>query len=397
MSLRGKSGIVGLGEFKPSRYTEGATTLGMLAQVAHAAIADSGFELGEVDGLITESFAEAPFMAPSTVVEYLGLRAKFAEVVDLGGATGAGMALRAAAAISSGLCETVVCLTAARREKRSTAGPKRTASTGWTGRRVDRTPYAEFEEPYGAIGANFGYAMIAQRYMHEHALTPEQLAKIAVAQRYNACHNPNALFFGQPITVEDVLNSPMICDPLHLLEIVMPVAGAAALVVTSARRANKAKQPPVYILGAGEQTTHRSITYAPSLTDSAVKGAADAAFKMAGVRRKDIDIASIYDCYTITVLISLEDAGFAKKGQGGAFIDGHNLQFDGDFPLNPHGGQLSFGQAGLAGGMSHVTEAARQLMARSQGRQVKKPRLAFVNGNGGIMSEQVSLILGRDH
>ena len=117
---------------------------------------------------------------------------------------------------------------------------------------------------------------------------------------------------------------------------------------------------------------------------------------MAGVRRKDIAVASLYDCYTITVLLTLEDAGFAKKGQGGQFVDDHSLQFDGDFPLNPHGGQLSFGQAGLAGGMSHVTEAARQVMGKAPGRQVKKCDYAFVNGNGGIMSEQVSLIFGRD-
>ena len=397
MSLRGKTAIVGLGEFRPTRYTEGATTLGMLAEVAREAIADAGIEMGAVDGLITEGFAEAPFMAPSTLVEYLGMKAKFAEVVDLGGATGAGMALRAAAAINAGLCETVVCLTAARREKRTTAGPKRSAGTGWAGRRVDRTPYSEFEVPFGAVGANYGYAMIANRYMYEYELKPEQLAKIAVAQRYNACHNPNALFFGQPITIEDVLNSPVIMDPLHLLEIVMPVAGAAALVVTTARKAKKLKHAPAYILGVGEHTTHRSITYAPSLTDSAIKVAAETAFKMAGVRRKDIGLASIYDCYTITVLISLEDAGFVKKGRGGAFVDEHNLQWDGDFPLNPHGGQLSFGQAGLAGGMSHVTEAARQLMGRAKGRQVKKPEFAYVNGNGGIMSEQVSLILGRNN
>jgi acetyl-CoA acetyltransferase len=397
MSLRGKAAIVGIGEFRPSRYTEGATTLGMLAEVGREAIADAGLEMGEVDGLITESFAEAPFMAPSTVVEYLGLKVKFAEVVDLGGATGAGMALRAAAAISAGLCETVVCMTAARREKPRSDRPRSAPNAGFAGRRTDRTPYSEFEAPFGAIGANFGYALIANRYRYEYGVTPEQLAKIAVAQRYNACHNPNALFFGQPITVEDVLNSPVIVDPLHLLEIVMPVAGAAALVVTSAKKAKKSKRPPAFILGGGEHTTHRSITYAPSLTNSAIKAAADTAFKMAGVRRKDIDVASIYDCYTITVLISLEDAGFVKKGQGGRFVDEHNLQWDGDFPLNPHGGQLSFGQAGLAGGMSHVTEAARQVMGRAAGRQVRKPEFAFVNGNGGIMSEQVSLILGRDN
>lgn len=396
MSLRGRAAIIGIAERPPSRYTEGETTLGMLAEIARQAVADAGMELGEVDGLITENFAEAPFMAPSTVVEYLGLRARFAEIVDLGGATGAGMVARAAAAIAAGLCTTCVCITAARREKRTTAGPRRSSSTGWAGRRTDRTPYSEFEEPYGAIGANFGYAMIANRYRYEYGVTPEQLAKIAVAQRYNACHNPDALFFGQPITIEDVLSSPVIVDPLHLLEIVMPVAGAAAVVVTSKKRARRAKHPPAWILGAGEQTTHRSITYAPSLTDTAIAAAADAAFDMAGVRRKDIDLVSVYDCYTITVLLTLEDAGFAKKGRGGRFVEDHNLQFDGDFPLNPHGGQLSFGQAGLAGGMSHVTEAARQLMGRAQGRQVRKPELAFVNGNGGIMSEQVSLILGRD-
>jgi len=397
MTLRGKTAIVGVAEHRPTRYTEGATTLGMLADVAMRAIADAGLEPAEVDGLLTASFAEAPFMAPATVVEYMGLDVHYSGVVDLGGATGAGMVARAAAAITAGLCETVVCTTATRRERRTTGGQRSSASSGFAGRRVDRTPESEFETPFGAIGANYGYAMIANRYRHEYGVTPEQLAKIAVAQRYNACHNPDALFFGQPISVEDVLQSPMIVDPLHLLEIVMPVAGAAAVVVTSARKAKKLKQRPVYLLGAGEHTTHRSITYAPSLTDTAIRAAADAAFAMAGVRRKDIALASLYDCYTITVLLTLEDAGFAKKGQGGAFVESHNLQFDGDFPLNPHGGQLSFGQAGIAGGMSHVTEAARQLMGRAQGRQVRKCDLAFVNGNGGIMSEQVSLILGRDN
>jgi len=396
MSLRGKAAIVGVAEFRPSRYTEGATTLGMLAQVACDAIADAGLDMAEVDGVIVENFAEAPFMAPATIAEYLGLDAAFTEIVDLGGATGAGMVSRAAAAIAAGLCETVVCTTATRRERRTNEGPRRTAASGFSGRRVDRTPSTEFDTPYGAIGANYGYAMIANRYIYEYGVTPEQLAKIAVAQRYNACHNPDALFFGQPITVDDVLNSPVIVDPLHMLEIVMPVAGAAAVVVTSAEKAARMKHPPAYLLGAGEHTTHKSITWAPSLTDSAIKAAADRAFAMAGVRREDVDIASIYDCYTITVLVSIEDAGFCKKGEGGAFVDAHNLQFDGDFPLNPHGGQLSFGQAGTAGGMSHVTEAARQIMGRGAGRQVKDCELAFVNGNGGIMSDQVSLILGRN-
>ncbi len=395
MSLRGQAAIVGIAERKPTRFTEGETTLGMLAKVTMEAVADAGLEPGDVDGVITEAFAEVPSMVPAALVEYLGIDAAFAEIVDLGGATGAGMVVRAAAAIQAGLCETVVCHTGARIQKRGPATQRRSRGGAWAGRVRDRSPSFEFEAPFGG-SANIGYAMVANRYAHEYGLTPEQRAKVAVAQRYNACHNEDALFYGKPITVRDVLDSPMIADPLRLLEIVMPCAGAAAVVVTSAERARTLRHPPAYVLGAGEHVTHKSLSYAPSLTDTAIKASADRAFEMAGVGRDDIDLASLYDCYTITVILTLEDAGFAAKGEGGAFVDAHDLRWDGDFPVNSHGGQLSFGQGGLAGGMSHVTEAARQIMGRAPGRQIPGCDLAFVNGNGGIMSEQVSLILGRD-
>ena len=165
--------------------------------------------------------------------------------------------------------------------------------------------------------------------------------------------------------------------------------------MTSAEKAREPRKQPAYLLGAGEYLTHKSITYAPSLTNSAIRPAADRAFEQARVAREDIKLASIYDCYTITVVISLEDAGFCAKGEGGDFVATHDLTFQGDFPMNTHGGQLSFGQPGLAGGMSHVTEAARQVMGVCGDRQVPDCDLAYVNGNGGIMSEQVSLILGR--
>lgn len=390
MSLRGRAAIVGIGELKPTRYTEGETTLTMLAKAGLAAIEDSGIPFHEIDGLLTQPLPETQMLAPSTVIEFLGLRTSFAEVVDLGGATGAGMVWRAAAAISAGLCNACLCVTGARRQAR----PEARGRMGWGGMR-DASPFAEFEAPYGAIGANFGYAMIAMRYMHEYGVSPEQLAKIAVDQRYNACANPDAIFYGQPITVEDVLSSPVIVDPLHMLEIVMPAAGAAAIVVTSAERAKGLPHSPAYVLGAGERCTHKAITYAPSLTESAIATAAEDAFRMAAVERRDIGLASIYDCYTITVLLTLEDAGFCAKGEGGRFVEEHDLRYHGDFPLNTHGGQLSFGQAGLAGGMSHVTEAARQIQGRAGERQVRGLEFAYVNGNGGIMSEQVSLILGR--
>ena len=388
MSFRGLAAIVGIGELKPTRYTEGETTIGMLAKAGICAIEDSGIPFQEIDGLIVHPIADVGMLAPSTLIEFLGLKTNYAESVDLGGATGAGMVWRAAAAIAEGLCTSCLCLTGARREQRR-------GRMGWGGMQ-DRSAYAEFESPYGAIGANFGYAQIAHRYMYEYGVTPAQLAKIAVHQRYNACANPDAIFYAQPITIEDVLNSPVIVDPLHMLEIVMPAAGAAALVITSAEKARTLKNKPVYILGAGERCTHKAITYAPSLTDTPIKAAADAAFQMAGIRRDQIGLASIYDCYTITVLLSLEDAGFCGKGEGGKFVEEHDLRYHGDFPLNTHGGQLSFGQPGLAGGMSHVTEAARQIQGRAGERQVKELAFAFVNGNGGIISEQVSLILGRN-
>jgi acetyl-CoA acetyltransferase len=221
------------------------------------------------------------------------------------------------------------------------------------------------------------------------------MAKVAVDQRKNALKNPLAAFGDKPLTIDDVLNSRMIVDPLHLFEIVSPCSGGSAVIIASPEVAKWAKNPPIWLLGAGEYSNHSSITYAPSLTESPIKPAADTAFKMAGVERKDVDLVCPYDCYTITVLVTLEDAGFCKKGHGGPFAAEHDLSYAGDFPCNTHGGQLSFGQPGLGGGMSHVVEGIRQLMGRGEGRQVKDAALAYVNGNGGIMSEQVSLILER--
>lgn len=390
MSIRGVAAITGVGELKPTRHTEGRTTLDMIAEVSRMAAADAGIELRELDGLLVDPFNDSPLVIPSTVAEYLGLDVTFAELVDLGGATGAGMVWRAAAAIAAGQCETCLCVSATPRESRRTIG--------WSGAmaRPYLSPDAEFDFPYGAIGANFAYALIAQRYAHEYSLTDQQRAKVAVDQRANACANPNAIFHGEPLTIDDVLASPVVLDPLHLLEIVMPCAGGAALIVTSAEKAKRGKRPPAYLLGAGEHLTHKSIAHAPSLTNTAIKAAADRAFETAGVSRSDIKLASVYDCYTIAVLLTLEDAGFCGKGAAGAFVEEHDLTWKGDFPVNTHGGQLSFGQPGLAGGMSHVTEAARQVMGVAGERQIEDCDLAYVNGNGGFMSEQVSLVLGSD-
>ena len=381
------------------RNTEGETTLSLMAKAGLAAVADAGLTLGDIDGLLVHPIGGVSMLAPSTVLEYMGTEVDFAEVVDLGGASGAGMVWRAVAAIEAGMCNACVCITGASRRKRTprpaTNGQRKgTGSGGWN--IPDRSPWAEFEVPYGNVGANVGYAMIANRYLHEYGATPEQLAKVAVHQRDNACRNPDAIFYGEPITVDDVLDSPMVADPLHLLEIVMPAGGAAAVVVVGPELARTADRPAAWLLGAGERITHKTITYAPSLTDTAIQASAARAFDQAGVSPDRIGLASVYDCYTITVLLTLEDAGFCSKGGGGGFIDDHDLRWNGDFPVNTHGGQLSFGQAGIAGGMSHVTEAARQVMGRAGDRQIPELDLAFVNGNGGILSEQVSLVLGTE-
>ena len=384
MSLKGKAAAIGIAEFKPWKEAPSdVTPLKLMGQLTAEALNDAGLEKKDLDGfLVGMPFADPGMLYPASACEVLGINPRMLNVVDIGGATPAGMIWRAAAAINAGMCQAVLCIVA----DLNKIGDQKVPVVS-----VQR----EFESPYGNIGANCGYAMIAHRHMYEYGTKPEHMAKIAVDQRTNALKNPLATFNDKPLTIQEVLTSRMIVDPLHIFEIVSPCSGGAAVIVASPEVAKRAKNPPIWLLGAGEYSNHASITYAPSLTDSPIKPAADLAFQMAGVERKDIDLVCPYDCYTITVLITLEDAGFCKKGQGGPFVMERNLSYAGDFPCNTHGGQLSFGQPGLGGGMSHVTEAIRQLMGRGDGRQVKDAALAYVNGNGGIMSEQVSLIMER--
>lgn len=385
MSLRGKAAIIGFAEMAPQKGSGSKTPLGIIGEVTRDAIADAGLEKKDIDGLLTGiAIGDYSMLWPSVVADYLHLQPSYFNQVELGGASSAGMVWRAGAAIEAGMCENVLCV----------------LGDSWNSKTMGTKPPpfprmdAEFDAPYGLIAANPGYALIAQRHRHEFGTTPEQMAKVAVDQRKNACKNPTALFGNKEITIDDVLNSRMIVDPLHLLEIVSPCTGGAAFIVTSAERAKRSPNRPVYLLGAGEAGGHCSVTHARSLTTSLVKPAAEAAFKMAGLAPKDMHFAQPYDCYTITVIVTLEDAGFCRKGEGGRFVAEHELTYKGDLPCNTHGGQLSFGQPGLAGGMSHVIEGVRQLMGRGGERQIKNATVGYVNGNGGIMAEQCSLVLG---
>ncbi len=382
MTSRGSAAIVGICEIAPRRQAPGETGLGLIGRAAAGAVRDAGLEPAAVDGLfVGVQVGETPQHVAVTVAEYLGLEPRVGEVVDLGGATAAGMIWRAAAAIDAGMCTTALCVLSAPRDPQVPL------------RSPNRNPIREFDVPHGASGANTSYAWIAQRYLHDFGRVPADLALVPVLERGNARFNPDAVFHGRPVTVEDVLASPMISDPLHLLEIVMPCAGAAAVVVTAAAAASVRPQPPVLLRGSGERLTHRAVSGAPTLTSSPLKAAVADAYRAAGVTADDLDVLALYDCYSILVLVSLEDAGLCAPGTAADWLRDRDVSHRGAVSLNPHGGQLACGQADLAGGMGHVVEAVRQLRGQAGERQMGDARLALVTGNGAVMGEEVALVL----
>ncbi|MEQ8859618.1 MAG: thiolase family protein [Pseudomonadales bacterium] len=396
MGLRGEAAIVGIAEYPHRRKYDGPRkfTLEQWAELSALALADAGLEAHDIDGVACSDIREAGMFTPATVVEYLGQPVNFAERIDLGGATAVGMVWRAAAAIELGICDVVVCalpsLPIPSHPNPGPVDPQRffqASSPNWG------SPQAEFDIPYGNLAQNAGYAMIAQRYAAEFGYDAEAMARLVVEQRASGALNPNAAFFGKPVTVADVLGSRLIADPLRMLEIVMPVAGGGAVVLASREVAGRCRHRPAFITGFGEHLTIKTPTYADDMCRTPVGPASEQAFAMSGLAPDEVDAAEIYDCYTITVLLTLEDAGFCAKGEGMRFIREHSLRCDGDFPLNTHGGQLGMGQAGAAGGMTQVVEAARQIMGRAEERQVGGCDSVFVTGTGGVMSEQSALVL----
>ncbi len=376
--------IVGIGELQPSRLTYGRTTLEMIAEVSKLAVLDAGLEPGHIDGLLVgPQVGETPQHVPATVCEYLGIKPKMANVVDLGGASAAGMVWRAAAAINAGMCEVVLCVLANIREEIPARSP-------------NRNPIREFDVPFGASGANTSYALLMQAHMAKFGSTAEDFATIAMWARRNAQLNPSAIFYDKPAELEDILNSPMIASPLHLLEIVMPVAGGEAVIVVSAEFAKKLGKPTVHLLGAGEKITHRSVSQSPSLTSGPLKNAIANAFEQSKTQAKEMSLLSLYDCYTVLVAITIEDAGLCAPGEFGKWIRDKDLGHTGDMSLNTHGGQLGFGQPDLAGGMTHIVEAVRQLRGEADNRQIKDAMTALVTGNGATMSEATALVLGAE-
>jgi len=247
------------------------------------------------------------------------------------------------------------------------------------------------------VAANGWYAMIAKRHEMLYGTTVEKRAKVSVDLRYNANHNPMAIWYDRPITVEDVVNSRIVADPLHLLECVMPCAGAAAFIVARADVARNMPHKPAYILGGGLGVMRSNLTHIGEITVCPVGKAAEQAFRLSEMTPKDVQVMEIYDSFTITVLCELEESGFCEKGEAGDWVQEHDLTFKGDHPLNTHGGQLSYGQASTAGGCAQVTEAVRQIRRDAGEHQVPGPTdVVYVTGSGGSFSQQAAMLLGSD-
>jgi acetyl-CoA acetyltransferase len=367
MSLTGKAAVVGVYEH-PTRFAPDKTPFQIMAESARGALADAGLTFKDVDGLFTASLQGMGILG---LCDYLNLTPNYLDSTSIGGSSFVAHTAHAAAAIAAGLCEVGLVLYG------STAASQRFAvGTGGGG---GGDPCDQYEIPFGPTTVG-SYALVAQRHMHDYGTTPEQLAEIAVTMRLHASMNPAAKY-REPITVEDVLASRMISSPLHLLDCCIISDGGGAVVVTSASRARDLKKKPIHILGAGETARHAARGVRDFL-EIAPAQSGRLAFERAGVTQKDIDMAMIYDSFTITVLSTLENLGFCKPGEGGAFVSGGRLRYDGDFPINTDGGGLSSNHPGMRG-IFLIIEAVKQLRGECGQRQVKDCKIALVNGIGG--------------
>ena len=301
----------------------------------------------------------------------------------MGGAAPVSMVQHAVMAINAGLCKIVVCVY---------GGSPRSSRAPDSGLRLSRSiREEEFMSPFGQVLPMHGYAMACQRHMYEFGTNSRQLGAIAVACRKHASMTENAQQ-REIINLNDYLNSRMYSDPFRLLDICQVTDGGAAVVVTSKEKAKSLKHKPIYISGMGNCHPAWGIGWAPSMTTTGAKESSEMAYKMAGITPRDIDIAEIYDCFTYTVLVTLEDYGFCKKGEGGPFVENGRIEIGGELPINTSGGLLSQGHLE---GMNHITEAVRQLRGDCGQRQVKDAEVAIVSGNGGVLSTHSTIILKR--
>ena len=379
--MRGTVAIAGVG-LAGCGEAPGWTEMEIAAAAAKSALDDAGLTARDVDGLVIAS--TNIFMSGLALAEHLGVRPKFTESTMVGGSSFVGHLIPAALALNAGLCDTILVAYGSNQRTgvgRGEAGKYKMA--------LDPQP---FEHPYKPFNPPTSYALAAARHMHQFGTTRAQLAEIAVAARRWAQLNPEA-FAREPLTLDEVLKSRMISDPLTVRDCCLVTDGGGAYVLTRAERAKDFTKPPAYLLGAGTAHWHRQISQMPDLTVTAATESGQRAYEMAGLGPRDVDVVELYDAFTINTLLFLEDLGFCKKGEGGAFVSGGRIAPGGALPVNTNGGGLSCVHPGMYG-IFLVIEAVRQLRGEAGERQVKDAAVALAHGNGGVLSSQITALLG---
>jgi acetyl-CoA acetyltransferase len=379
--------IAGVGETEQGKIPD-RSSFHFLSQASKLAIEDAGIKKSDVDGLVTAfSLVEHTFMHCTTFADYFGMKPKFFSSVAVGGATAVWMAAEAAMAIAAGQAEVVLCV----RGDNTLSG---ISSSGMLAL-IREMCHGEFEFPYGLTTPG-GYALAAQRYLHDFGATREQLAAVAVTMRKHAALKENAMN-KDPLTIEEVLSSRVIAEPLTKYDCSIISDGGAAFIVTTEDKAKELgiENGLAYLLGMGQGYSHQYMTTLENLDQiyNAINRSGQKAFQTAGLGVSDVDLAYLYDCFTITVLLELEGLGFVPKGEGGAFALEGRMEIGKDLPVNTHGGLLS--QAHL-GAMHHVVEATLQLRGDAGPRQVGDAEVALVHGNGGIVSAHSTILLGKE-
>ena len=382
--LRGKVAIAGVGQAGLGQAT-GFSEMEILVQAAHRAVSDAGLTMQDIDGITTASVASTMWVMP--VIEHLGIKPTFIDSTMIGGSSFVAHLMPAIHALESGQCNAVlVCYGSTQRTSTLSR-----AVIGNMRKQMDPQPY---ESPYNPLNPLSSYALVAARHMHDYGTTRENLAEVAVAARKWAQLNPEALM-RDPLSIEDVLNSKMVSDPLTVRDCCLVTDGAGAFVLVRADRAKSLKQKPVYVLGNSTAIWNRQISSMHDLTVTAAQQSGRIAFEMAQVKPSDIDVVELYDAFTINTILFLEDLGFCKKGEGGAFVSGGRIAPGGELPVNTNGGGLSCTHPGMYG-IFIMIEAVRQLRGSCDERQVKDAKLAVVHGNGGTLSSQSTAILGTE-
>ncbi|GHC71012.1 hypothetical protein GCM10007320_05680 [Pseudorhodoferax aquiterrae] len=377
MSIKRQACIVGAYEH-PTRKAPDKTVAQLHAEVARGALLDAGLTINDVDGYFCAG--DAPGLGALNIADHIGLHPRHVDSTDMGGSSYLAHVGHAAQAIAARKCNVALITLAGRPRSEASSG---TQPRNWG----PNLPDQPFEAPFGPVTVNM-YAMVAMRHMHDWGTTAEQLAWIKVAMSHHAQHNPHAMLQGV-VTVEDVVNSPMISDPLHKLDCCVVSDGGGALVVTRPEIARSLKRPIVNVLGAGEALKGQEGGNI-DLSYSGAVWSGPRAFEEAGVKPADIQYASIYDSFTITVLMQLEDLGFCKRGEGGRFVaDGNLIAGTGKLPVNTDGGGLCNNHPANRGGITKVIEAVRQLRGEAHPAvQVKNCGLALAQGTGGLLGSR---------